>query len=97
MNYKLLHELIANQKISLNQMSNELEISRTGLVQMLERQTLTVTTLEKIAILLKVDPRIFFKVDEYEVKVEPLPEVAEWKTKYYELLEENRDLRKDSE
>ncbi|QNR22935.1 helix-turn-helix domain-containing protein [Croceimicrobium hydrocarbonivorans] len=93
MNYKLLKHQIESQGFNLNQIAKKLNVSRTGLWQSIERETLTVQTLEEISKILKVDPRLFIDKTDIHPEALPLPEVQELKDKYVKVLEENHELR----
>jgi transcriptional regulator with XRE-family HTH domain len=66
LNYNKLEDILKEQKITIPQLAEQIGMTRGGLYTAIERKTLTVSKLELIAEVLKVDVITFF-IDEKNV------------------------------
>lgn len=94
MDYDLLLETIKAKNLTINKLAKEIGVSRTGLQQTLDRHSLSVKALIEISFALVVDPRIFIQKESIHPGAKDLPEVENFKLKYLEVMEENRELQK---
>lgn len=96
MDYELLLSEIKAKNFTINKLAKEIGVSRTGLMQTLERQSLSVKALIDVSFALEVDPRKFIKKKSIHPNAKELPEIENIKNKYLEVMEENRQLSKNN-
>ena len=94
----MVYERLANwmfeKRISIPQLASKIGVTKRGLYAMIERKTLTVSTLEKIAEVLEIDTMLFFEKDGLSSEFYSLQQENErLKDEILKLCLENSDLK----
>lgn len=94
MDYEKLKKDIEDQNLTLNGLAKKIGVSRTGLMQTIDRQTLQVKVLISIAHAIHQDPRSYFRPEDIPEEAPELQAINDYRQKYLNVLEENRELYK---
>ncbi len=107
MNYNKIRELCVDKRISLRKLAAKIEMSQPGFMRMLKSESMSVSTLEKIAKALKTPPGDFFDDHPYytapakepegkpqfETSKNPLDSIDRNVSKIVEILEAKNEGR----
>ena len=95
MDFDKIKSLCLNKRITIPELSEKIGMSRAGLYTTIKNQTITVTTLEKIAEALEVPVSVFFESGSNQESEFLRKKMEEYKESYKSLLEVHAKLKNE--
>jgi transcriptional regulator with XRE-family HTH domain len=94
MKYSILKELLTQKRINIPTLAKEIGMSKPGLYLAIEKERLTVETLEKIAGVLEVPVNVFFGEESIEADEAFYDQIKNLKQRIYIMDSIARDMRR---